>query len=174
MTHRNLFVKLHLPKITNLATEVFTVVSFLSLYFRQALHSWFEYEFLRDSKKMEAMRNWSGDAAAFLDKESVDRRILSSLCYEYGSGLTTRFDLTANHRFYAQDSEWRTKIDFLRKSAASLFWSHLPSLHALSTMKVKDGACSRTLRSLCTHSISKVISAKLKNGSAITRPYLKK
>ena len=163
------FAWLNLLKRSNWQRNCF--VSFPCFW--QALHSWFACEFLRDSKKMEAMRNWAGDSVAFLDKESVDRRILSSLCYEYGSGLSSRFDLTANYR-YGEDIDTRIKIDFLRKSAASLFWTHLPSLHALSTMKVKDGTCTRTLRSLCTHSISKVISAKLKNGSAITRPLFKK
>ena len=127
--------------------------------FWQALHFWFEHDFLRNSPKMSAMRQWSGDASAFIAKDSVERRILASLCSDYGMCLA-QFCLVGCRS--DDDVETQNKTDGLRKYASHLFWAHLENLHPFSDMKLLQGSRNRSFKAICVHYISTAISRWLK------------
>ena len=104
---------------------------------------------------MEAVRLWTGVAAAFHTKDSIMRRLLASVCYEFGTGLATRFQLAR-----WEEAEIRNKEAKFRRSASDLFWSRLQNLHSFPG-KFPLGSRTRTLRSICGIHISNAISQKI-------------
>ena len=120
--------------------------SFSPSIFWQTLRIWFENEFLLGNAKLETVRQLRcDDASVFHDKDSVERRLLSSLCYEYGNGLYKRFP------FDSTDKSSATKFlkTRFRKLAHQLFWFQLKNLHHLQDAKVFYGDRQIGLKAIC-------------------------
>ena len=110
---------------------------------------------------MHAVKQWNGDAAAFGNKQSTERRLLASLCYDYGISLASHFCLVnTNRNKFTQDG---VKADVFRKSAFDLLWSTLTNLHAHAARKLVHGGQTRTLKSLASAIVSTAVSRKLAN-----------
>ena len=146
----NQFIVVLSSSIASFSHPSFSIHTHLGL---QGLHSWFGNEFLPSNKKLAALRATQGDSPAFDDKQSVVRRLLSSVCHDYGSMLTARFarQMTAN------DNCKRT----LRKYANNLIWNYLENLHAYGARKVPHGHQLLSLKAVCTALISRAITNRL-------------
>ena len=115
------------------------------IIYLQTLRDWFQNEFLSGNMKMEEVRQLFCDASVFDVKDSLERRLLSSLCYEYGNHLFKRFPLDTRDQSYAAKL---LKTRF-RKLAHQLFWFHLRNLHPMQEEKVSYGDRQITLKALC-------------------------
>ena len=105
--------------------------------------------------KLDAVKRWVVDPATLDHKDSVERRLLASVCYEYGCSLTNRFHLAEmNNGMFKND---------LRKRANQLFWSHLSNLHAYADVRLSFGGRTLSLKSVCCSMVSMAISNKCKN-----------
>ena len=83
------------------------------------------------------------DVAALLrNKESVERRLISSLCYDFGSQLAQKFNLEGISRG-APAVVHLAKLH-LRKLAYKSFWEHLSNLPPYSNVTIR--MCTRELR----------------------------
>ena len=103
---------------------------------------------------MLAVKRLGGGSAPALDvKDSVERRLLSSLCYDFGTALAARFRLDAGRGENAR---------LVRKLAHKLFWSHLDNFHVLQNLKLSFGGRALTLKSVCSTQVSRAIWEKTK------------
>ena len=137
-------------------------------YFRQTcqgLRSWFQNEFLANNKKMEAVRQMDGCSPAFELKESVERRLLSSVCHDYGTNLTAKF-------FRELTTDERSKR-ILRKSASDLLWSYFVNLHPHGARKVSIGGQVLSLKAVCSAMVSKAITIPTNANSVSGIPILR-
>ena len=134
------------------------IIHSIHTIFRQALHSWFQNEFVKGNKKLEAVRELHVDASAINARDSLERRLLSSVCYEFGTSLVSRFHLAK----YLPSN--RILKDKIRKAAHILFWSHLENLHVHADMKTSFGGRSLSLKAVCSSLVSMAISNKCKLG----------
>ena len=131
----------------------------------QELNSWFSNEFFPNNKKLEAVRqfsfNDSVDGAAVLNvSESAERRLLASLCYDFGCGVATRFFLSG---VVIDD----VSKNLLRKAAKQLLWSVLENLHPFSALELQYSSRTVTLKYGCFYMISTAIGKTCKRASGI-------
>ena len=105
------------------------------------------------------VRELQFDASTVNAKDSVERRLLSSVCYEFGTSLTAKFHLAK----YLPSN--RVLKDKIRKFAHVLFWFHLDNLHGYSDMKTSFGGRSLGLKAVCLAMVSMAISNKCKSNA---------
>ena len=129
----------------------------------QVLSSWFSNEFLPNNKKLEAVRQFSFDdsvdgAAVLRVNGSTERRLLASLCYDFGRGIAIRFFLSG---IIVHD----VSKNLLRKAANQLLWSAVENLQPFSDLKLQFGSKTKTLKSGCFNMISMAISNACKRST---------
>ena len=104
---------------------------------------------------MEAVIQLDGGTPGFECKDSVERKLLSSVCHDYGSLLTARF-----YRELMGDDKYRNNN--LRKLANNLIWLELTHLHPHAARKVPFCGRLYSLKTVCCSIVSKAITKKLK------------
>ena len=132
----------------------------LPLVSHQELNSWFLNDFL-PNKKLEAVRQFSFDdgIGALNINESPERRLLASLCYDFGRGVASRFFLLHNIDHKSEN--------VIRKAAHGLLWSALWNLQPYAALKVEFGSRSLKLRSACFNMVSLAISNTRKTTAGV-------
>ena len=132
--------------------------SLSSLHFFQELNDWFQNDFLANNKKWEAVKQIVGDDLTFQITESPERRLLASLCYDFGRQLANRFFLHHNSSFLRV----RDFKSSMRKAAHQLLWSSLGNLHRLSATKVPFGRKILGFKAVCFNMVSLAVSTTCK------------
>ena len=132
-----------------------THVKFLS---PQAVQVWFDDEFADGNMKLEAVRGLTGNELRFDVTESVERRLLASLCYEYGAHLASRFFLPTSLDVISDPVAKKAT----RQMAHRTLWSRLPNLHRYARQKLPFGSSILTLKAACFNMVSLGVSNKCK------------
>ena len=122
----------------------------------QVLSSWFSNEFLPNNKKLEAVRQFSfddsiGGVTVLNISESAERRLLASLCYDFGRDVASRFFLPG----IVIDDVYK---NLMRKAGNQLLLSALENLQPFPDLELWFGRKTRTLKNGCCYMISTAIS----------------
>ena len=105
-------------------------------------------EFLHDNEKLSAVQKLSGPSVVEAEKDSYERKCISTLCYDYGTRVAPIF---------ISDSVDKPLEMRLRRVAYDLLWSKLDNLHGCAREKIKEGKVSRSLQAACLRFVSSAI-----------------
>ena len=105
-------------------------------------------EFIHDNDKLMAVQGLSGASIVEAEKDSFERKLISSLCYDYGMRVAPIF---------VSDTVDKALETHLRRIAYNLLWSKLNNLHGCAREKIKTGKASKTLQAACFWFVSSAI-----------------
>ena len=104
------------------------------------MDGWFWNEFFPNNIKIEALKKVdNGDC--FLEKNTVERKLISSLCYDFGKEFP--------HQFLASNSS--------KKRLFCLLWNELPNLHPYKMMTIPHKNRQVSFKAACYDIVSSTI-----------------
>ena len=103
----------------------------------------------------------SNVVAALQHKDSMERRLVASLCYDLGVKLTQKFRLATVN----QNPADHRKKDQLRKLAQKSFWEYLTNLHPFADVPMSMGGRNVSFKAACCAMVSMAIANKCKKST---------
>ena len=107
------------------------------------MDDWFWKRFVLNNKKIEALKTIAS-GEKFLDKNSVERKLISSLCYDFGKELPINM----------LDTKERKKST---KRLFCLLWNEMPNLQPFALLSIPHKGREASLKVACYDLVSSAI-----------------
>lgn len=113
---------------------------FFSFSHFQALDDWFWKKFFPNNIKIEALKKVT-DGESLLERSSVERKLISSLCYDFGKEFPLDFLVNNSSK----------------KRLFCLLWNEMPNLHPFALMLVPHKNRQVSFKAACYDIVSSTI-----------------
>ena len=101
------------------------------------MDEWFWKMFFPNNMKIQALKNVD-DAQSFTEKNCVERKLINSLCYDFGKEFPSQF----------------LAMKSAKKRLFLLLWNQLPNLHPFEQLVVPHKNRSVSLKAACFDVVS--------------------